>query len=89
MESIIQSNIFFFITSISVIIFTIFFIIIAIYLVRIMRNFSHISEALKKGVDNAGEELREMTDHVRDSPIFSFVFGKKKTEKKRKNIKKL
>lgn len=85
MESIIQSNIFFFITSISVIIFTIFFIIIAIYLVRIMRNFSHISEALKKGVDNAGEELREMTDHVRDSPIFSFVFGKKK----RKNIKKL
>ena len=54
-----------------------------------MRNFSHISEALKKGVDNAGEELREMTDHVRDSPIFSFVFGNKRIEKKRKNIKKL
>jgi len=81
MESIIQSDIFFFITSISVIIFTIFFVIIGFHLVKIMKNFSHISEVLKNTVDSADSELREMSEHVRNSAIFNFIFGKKKVRK--------
>lgn len=81
MESIIQSDIFFFITSISVIIFTVFFIIIGVHLVKIMKNFSHISEVLKDTVDDANSEIREIGEHVRESAIFSFIFGKKKVKK--------
>lgn len=84
MDSIIHADIFFFITTISVVILTVFFSIIAFYLVRIMRNFSHISETLKDGVDNASDELREMSEHVRESPVFSFIFGRKKTKKRSK-----
>lgn len=84
MESIIQSDIFFFITSISVIIFTVFFIIIGFYLVKIMKNFSRISEVLKDTVDDADKEIREIGEHVRESAIFSFIFGKKKTKRTNK-----
>ena len=82
MESIIRSDIFFFITSVSVIVFTIFFIIIGFYFVRIMRNFAHVSDTLKKAVDDTDIELRDMVEHVRESTAFSFIFGKKKTKKK-------
>ena len=81
MESIVHADIFFFIASIAVAVSIIFFVIIGFYLVKIMRNFSHISETLKEGVDTAGDELREMSEHVRESPIFSFIFGRKKTKK--------
>lgn len=82
MESIIRSDIFFFITSISVVIFTVFLIIIGFYFVRIMRNFSKISDTLKNAVDDTNIELREMVEHVRESSAFSFVFGNKKKKKK-------
>ncbi len=81
MESIVQLDIFFFITSISVIIFTVFFIIIGFHLVKIMKNFSHISEVLKDTVDDANSEIRDIGEHIRESTIFRFIFGRKKTKK--------
>lgn len=82
MESFIKADIFFFISSISVIIFTVFFIIIGFHLAKVMKNFSHISEKLKNAVDDADSELREMSEHVRESAIFNFIFGKKKVKKR-------
>ena len=84
MESIIQSDIFFFITSISIIIFTVFFIIIGFYVIKIVKNFSRISEVLKDGVNTADAEIREIGEHVRESAIFSFIFGKKRKRTKNK-----
>lgn len=82
MDSIIQSDIFFFISSISAIVFTVFFIIIGFYLVKTMKNFHHISQTLREAVDDTDQELREMIDQVRESSIFNFLFGKKKSKKK-------
>ena len=75
-----KSDIFFFITSISIIIFTIFLVIVGIYIVKIVKNFSHMSETLKNTVDDADVELREMSEHVRQSAIFNFIFGRKKSK---------
>ena len=77
-ESILKSEIFFFISSISVVLFTAVFIIFGFYLIKIMRNFSQISERLKKTVDGAASSLEEVGDNIKESPIFSFIFGKKK-----------
>ena len=81
MESILKSDIFFFITSISVILCTIVFIIAGYYVIKTMKNISLISESLKNTVESATSDLAEMSDHVRDSAIFSFIFGKKKVKK--------
>ncbi len=85
MESIIKSDIFFFITSISVVVLTVFLGIIGFYIVRIVRNFSHISETLKNSVDDADSEVREMVEHVKESAVFNFIFGKKKKHTKSRN----
>jgi hypothetical protein len=81
MEPILKSEIFFFITSIFVVVFTAVFIIFGFYLIRIMKNFSDISEQLKNSANNAEKELRDMSVHVRESPIFNFIFGKRKNRK--------
>lgn len=82
MESIVKSDIFFFISSISVIIITVLFVIVGFYCVKIMKNFSEISKTLKSAVGTADAELREMGDHVRESPLFSFIFGRPKAKKR-------
>jgi len=81
MESILQADIFFFITSIFVIILILVLCITGYYLIKAMRNFSIISETLKGAVEDAGDELREMVSDVRESTLFRFIFGTKKTRK--------
>lgn len=77
-----KSEIFFFISSISVILITIIFVIVGFYLIKIMRNFSHISERLKETVDGAASSLEEVGDNIKESRIFRFFFGKKRKNKK-------
>lgn len=82
MESILKSEIFFFISSISVILITIIFVIVGFYLIKIMRNFSHISERLKETVDGASSSLEEVGNNIKESSIFRFFFGQKRKHKK-------
>jgi len=82
MESILKSDVFFFISSISVILLTVVFIIIGFYLIKTMRNFSKISEDLRKTVDGATSSLDEVGNHIKESPIFEFFFGKKRKSRK-------
>ncbi len=82
MESVLKSEVFFFISSISVILITVVFLIISFYLIKMMRNFSHISERLKETVDGATSSLEEVGENIKESPVFTFFFGKKKKTKK-------
>ncbi|MFA7000454.1 MAG: DUF948 domain-containing protein [Candidatus Paceibacterota bacterium] len=74
METILKSEIFFFISSISVVLITVIFIILGIYLIKIMINFSKISDSLRKTADGATA-----------SPLFKFFFGKKRKKRVRNN----
>ncbi len=78
MESVLKSDVFFFISSIAVIIFTVVFIIVGFYFIKMMRNFSQISERLKETVDGATSSLEEVGDSIKESPVFTFFFGKKR-----------
>jgi len=82
MESILKSEIFFFISSISVVLITIIFVIVGFYLIKIMRNFSHISERLKETVDGAYSSLEEVGDNIKESYLYRLFFGKKRKNKK-------
>lgn len=83
MGTILKSEIFFFISSISVVLITVIFVIVGFYLIKIMRNFSHISETLKRTVDGAASSLEEVGDNIKESTIFKFFFGKKKKDNKK------
>jgi uncharacterized membrane protein len=81
MNSLIQADIFFFITSIFVVVLTIVLIIGGYYLIKSLRNFYHISELVKNYAKDTDDELRDIGEHIRNSPIFRFIFGKRKNKK--------
>ncbi len=84
MESILKSEIFFFISSVSVILITVIFIIVGFYLIKIMKNFSEISEKIKDTVNGATSSLEEVGENIKESLIFRFFFGKKRRSKESK-----
>ncbi len=81
MESIMKSDIYFFITSISVIIITVFILVALFYFIKMLKNFYKISEILKNYAEDADSGLRDLGNSIRQSPLFTFIFGKEKVKK--------
>jgi len=84
MEPIYKSEVFFFISSISVIVITTIFLISGIYFIKILKNLSKMTGKIKRAVDNVEYDLSEIGDRVKDSQVFNFVFGKNKKQKQQK-----
>jgi hypothetical protein len=83
MESIIHADIFFFVSTIAVILFSVLMIIVIIYLRETLANFRDISRMLKKGVKEAGEHVEDVFEDVEESRIYRFLFGKKSKKSKK------
>lgn len=81
MESVLKSDIFFFISSICVVLVTLIILIIGVYFIKTMINFYKISKIFKKYVKDTEIELHELGNHIRQSKLFTFFFGKEKTKK--------
>lgn len=82
MESVLKSEIFFFISSIALVLVTVVFLVVGFYFAKMMRNFAKISDRLKETVDGAASSLEEVGENIKESPIYTFFFGKKKKGKK-------
>ncbi len=87
MESLIKSDIFFFITTICIVLITILFVVILIYLIRVFKNIDFLSKKIK-------EEGEEIINDVHNARINLKAEGKKASnllsilsffKKKRKN----
>lgn len=95
MENIIHADIFFFITSIAVIVFTICSIIIMFYVARILRDMKHISKTMSQESDkllNDIDSLRETvkTEGARVMTIADFflnLFVRRQKMSKERNAK--
>ncbi len=84
MEPILKSDIFFFISSISVVVLTILISIGVFYLIKILRDFSKISETLNKTASDIGEKVKNMHEDISKIPIIGFLF-RSKHKKNKKN----
>lgn len=84
METLMKADIFFFISSIATVVLVVLLAICFYYLSQTLRNFRDISDTLKKHVDRASGHIDELSKKVEESPIFSFIFGKKRRTKKNK-----
>ena len=65
METIMKSEIFFFITSIAVVIITILLGVLATYLIRILRNVDDISAKAKDEAGLIKEDIAELRENVK------------------------
>jgi hypothetical protein len=82
METLIHADIFFFITSVAMVVLTLLLIVGLFYFLQILRNFRDISNTLKKGVDHASNHLEDLVETMSHNPVFRFLFGRKKASKK-------
>jgi len=87
MENLMQSDVFFFISSISFILLTLLLVIVFYYIISILKDFKTISEILKNGVKNAGENIEALAQMVSQSSLFKFIFGSNYKKKSKKNKK--
>ena len=82
MDTLSQSEAFFFISSIGFIFLWILLAIFLFYLIRATKTFSKIMDKVEKDIDTIGDTTREMVEDMRDSVIFNFLFRKKRKHRK-------
>jgi uncharacterized protein YoxC len=82
MSALMQSQIFFFISSVGFVVLWIATAVALFYLIRAIKTFSRIINKLEKDIENIGDTTEELLGDIRDSSIFQFFFrGKKKRSK--------
>jgi hypothetical protein len=78
MDTLIQANIFFFITSIAVIAISFFVILLVIKLKKLVTSLHGLVERLKDAGDYVGDEAKDLMEDIKQSPIFRFLFPRRK-----------
>lgn len=82
MSTLTQSEIFFFISSVGFVVLWILVAIFLVYLIRIMHTFSRIMKQIEKDIDKISDTTKDMLLDMRDSAVFRFIFGKKRKGRK-------
>ncbi len=82
MDTYIQTQIFFYISSVGFVMLWIFTAIFLYYLIRATNTLSRILEKAEKDINELGETTKEIIEEIRDNKIFNFLFGKKKKSRK-------
>ena len=85
MTTLMQSDIFFFISSIGFIIFGVLVVIILIYIIRALYSFSRILRKVEKDINDIGDTTKDMLDDMRESSVFQFLFRHKRKQKSHTN----
>ena len=82
MDTLLQSQVFFFISSIGFVVLWILTAVFLFYLIRATKVLSKIMDKIEKDVESVGDTTKEMLKDVRDSAVFNFLFRKKKKHRK-------
>ena len=84
MNTLLQSQIFFFISSVGFVVLWIFVAIFLFYLIRTTKTLSKIMNKVEKDIESVGDTTKEILEEIKDSTIFNFLFKKKKKVHKEK-----
>jgi len=76
------ADIFFVISSVGFVILWILVAIFLVYLIKITHSFSKIMKQVEKDVDEIGDTTKEILYQIEDSALFQFLFGKKRRGRK-------
>ncbi len=78
MTTIMQSEVFFFISSIGFIVLFTLLAVLLFYAVRSLRTWDRILNKLENNIGTMGDTAKDMLEDVRDSTMFRFLVGRKK-----------
>jgi ABC-type multidrug transport system fused ATPase/permease subunit len=84
MDTLMKADVFFVITSVAVVIFTIFFIIIATHIVRFFGSVNRIIRTIEDKAGDVTKEAKEALVDIRESFLFRLFFPHKTRKKKQK-----
>ncbi len=84
MQTFIHADIFFFITSIAVVVFLILGSITFWYVIGILRNIKKASDKIEDKIEVASEHAEDLYHSIKESFLFAMLFGKKKSKPKNK-----
>ena len=82
MDTQMQTQVFFFISSVGFVVLWIFIAIFLFYLIRVTNTLSRILEKAEKDINDIGETTKEIIEEIKDNKIFNFLFGKKRKSRK-------
>jgi len=71
MSEVLQTNIFFFVTAVAVVVLTIFVGVALFYFIQILRNIRDISNKVRRGGDVLGKDLSALRKTVKEEGIKS------------------
>lgn len=83
METFIKADIFFFVTTVAVVLLTIFLIIVLWYAIFALKSIKELGDELKENINTASTEVKEIILHIKESFLFNLLFTKNKNRKKR------
>lgn len=87
MTEVLQANIFFLITTIAVVVFTVFLCLAMYYLVSILRSVRNVAKRLEEGSDTIVGDMKQLRTYIVSGSLISQVIGlftKSKRTKRRK-----
>jgi hypothetical protein len=82
MDTLERADMFFFITSIAVVIGTIAWGVVAYYLILAFRQIRRLSEKLEENMDDASDEVRDLVFDIRESFLYRTLFRKGNNRKR-------
>ncbi len=91
MQDIVKADVFFFVTTIAVVVVSIVLVIALMHAIKIMRDVKHVSEKAREEIDSIVKDVKELRGHVRHqggrvgslfSVLGSVFKSKSKREKK-------
>ncbi len=78
MDTLIQANIFFFITSLAVIVISIGVLLLVLKIRRLVISLNELVERLKSTTDYVGDEAKDLMEDIKQSGIFRMFFPKRR-----------
>ena len=84
MDTLVKSDIFFFIASIAVVVWTLGMLIVGYYLVRIVRKTEILIAKVESNIDQTSDEMKGFVSDLRESFIFKLLLKNKTKNGKQK-----
>lgn len=78
MDTLVQANIFFFISSISVIAVSFVVVLLVLKLRKLVISLHVLVDKLKNTGDYVSDEAKELVEDIKQSPIFRLIFPRRK-----------
>ncbi len=66
MTTLIHADVFFFVTSLAVIVFTVIAVVATLYIISILNDVKHITKRIRTESDEVLEDIKVLREHIRE-----------------------